>query len=132
MSIVIVFFFKQNTAYEMRISDWSSDVCSSDLAWFPCRRRSGTACRRAAAGGCGTWPSEMLLAVGLPPRHRRRDREGAENRRNRADELADPWSSRAEKKFLGKSSCCGGGATALPRRGRWGPDRKSTRLNSRN
>src|SRR3546814_2888250 len=25
------FFFKQNTAYEMRISDWSSDVCSSDL-----------------------------------------------------------------------------------------------------
>src|SRR3546814_1789183 len=29
---VLVFFFKQKTAYEMRISDWSSDVCSSDLA----------------------------------------------------------------------------------------------------
>src|SRR3546814_10190231 len=29
--IVIFFFFKQKTAYEMRISDWSSDVCSSDL-----------------------------------------------------------------------------------------------------
>src|SRR3546814_3224965 len=28
---VFVFFFKQKTAYEMRISDWSSDVCSSDL-----------------------------------------------------------------------------------------------------
>src|SRR3546814_2964088 len=28
---VIVFFFEQKTAYEMRISDWSSDVCSSDL-----------------------------------------------------------------------------------------------------
>src|SRR3546814_7421803 len=27
----IFFFFKQKTAYEMRISDWSSDVCSSDL-----------------------------------------------------------------------------------------------------
>src|SRR3546814_5546554 len=27
------FFFKQKTAYEMRISDWSSDVCSSDLDW---------------------------------------------------------------------------------------------------
>src|SRR3546814_2973811 len=27
-----IFFFKQKTAYEMRISDWSSDVCSSDLA----------------------------------------------------------------------------------------------------
>src|SRR3546814_5652571 len=29
---VVFFFFKQKTAYEMRISDWSSDVCSSDLA----------------------------------------------------------------------------------------------------
>src|SRR3546814_106959 len=29
--IFCVFFFKQKTAYEMRISDWSSDVCSSDL-----------------------------------------------------------------------------------------------------
>src|SRR3546814_9588954 len=29
--VVIFFFFKQKTAYEMRISDWSSDVCSSDL-----------------------------------------------------------------------------------------------------
>src|SRR3546814_21185524 len=30
--MISVFFFKQKTAYEMRISDWSSDVCSSDLA----------------------------------------------------------------------------------------------------
>src|SRR3546814_2183354 len=29
---ICFFFFKQKTAYEMRISDWSSDVCSSDLA----------------------------------------------------------------------------------------------------
>src|SRR3546814_8677694 len=29
--LLILFFFKQKTAYEMRISDWSSDVCSSDL-----------------------------------------------------------------------------------------------------
>src|SRR3546814_4224816 len=29
--VVCCFFFKQKTAYEMRISDWSSDVCSSDL-----------------------------------------------------------------------------------------------------
>src|SRR3546814_11884106 len=29
--LLFVFFFKQKTAYEMRISDWSSDVCSSDL-----------------------------------------------------------------------------------------------------
>src|SRR3546814_12739345 len=31
--ICVCFFFKQKTAYEMRISDWSSDVCSSDLVW---------------------------------------------------------------------------------------------------
>src|SRR3546814_3609258 len=31
MTMIFLFFFKQKTAYEMRISDWSSDVCSSDL-----------------------------------------------------------------------------------------------------
>src|SRR3546814_10295025 len=31
----VFFFFKQKTAYEMRISDWSSDVCSSDLYRHP-------------------------------------------------------------------------------------------------
>src|SRR3546814_9749415 len=31
MVLMFFFFFKQKTAYEMRISDWSSDVCSSDL-----------------------------------------------------------------------------------------------------
>src|SRR3546814_191943 len=31
MFLCLFFFFKQKTAYEMRISDWSSDVCSSDL-----------------------------------------------------------------------------------------------------
>src|SRR3546814_5656854 len=30
----VLFFFKQKTAYEMRISDWSSDVCSSDLVYI--------------------------------------------------------------------------------------------------
>src|SRR3546814_4378927 len=31
--MILVFFYKQKTAYEMRISDWSSDVCSSDLVF---------------------------------------------------------------------------------------------------
>src|SRR3546814_3562603 len=34
---VVIFVFKQKTAYEMRISDWSSDVCSSDLV-ISCRQ----------------------------------------------------------------------------------------------
>src|SRR3546814_11459637 len=38
------FFFKQKTAYEMRISDWSSDVCSSDL--------SAASCGRVDVGSC--------------------------------------------------------------------------------
>src|SRR3546814_16613552 len=49
-----VFFFKQKTAYEMRISDWSSDVCSSDLCrWFRCSAKevqSVTAGMTEAAG----------------------------------------------------------------------------------
>src|SRR3546814_3187680 len=39
--IFFFFFFKQKTAYEMRISDWSSDVCSSDLK--PAQDQPGTA-----------------------------------------------------------------------------------------
>src|SRR3546814_3442448 len=35
MFFLFFFFFKQKTAYEMRISDWSSDVCSSDLVETP-------------------------------------------------------------------------------------------------
>src|SRR3546814_3997553 len=34
LTCTFFFFFKQKTAYEMRISDWSSDVCSSDLPVF--------------------------------------------------------------------------------------------------
>src|SRR3546814_10637185 len=44
---MVIFFFKQKTAYDMRISDWSSDVCSSDLrcsALRPCAREKPTIC----------------------------------------------------------------------------------------
>src|SRR3546814_10082442 len=43
---MVCFFFKQKTAYEMRISDWSSDVCSSDLAPRP---------RLRSRAGAGEW-----------------------------------------------------------------------------
>src|SRR3546814_19725620 len=47
----MVFFFKQKTAYEMRISDWSSDVCSSDLLCTLLRdSENGTKTNRAAIG----------------------------------------------------------------------------------
>src|SRR3546814_1897277 len=41
--LVYFFFFKQKTAYEMRISDWSSDVCSSDL-WVRAATTRSPAC----------------------------------------------------------------------------------------
>src|SRR3546814_9625942 len=47
-SILVFFFFKQKTAYEMRISDWSSDVCSSDLRG---RGRRGAGSTASPAAG---------------------------------------------------------------------------------
>src|SRR3546814_9000355 len=47
--LLFFFFFKQKTAYEMRISDWSSDVCSSDLD--PAGRRLRRAGERRARAG---------------------------------------------------------------------------------
>src|SRR3546814_13328962 len=52
--MLLFFFFKQKTAYEMRISDWSSDVCSSDLRLrYPCpaHRRSPMRLDRRLANG---------------------------------------------------------------------------------
>src|SRR3546814_9263385 len=51
----IIFFFKQKTAYEMRISDWSSDVCSSDLL----ESTDST----AMAAISWTYPQDKLLAL---------------------------------------------------------------------
>src|SRR3546814_8687386 len=52
----VVFFFKQKTAYEMRISDWSSDVCSSDLP---------TAATLAPGHGAEFMPALAELLPGL-------------------------------------------------------------------
>src|SRR3546814_11971023 len=47
-----VFFFKQKTAYEMRISDWSSDVCSSDLEESRKCDRNGDADQMPGSHSC--------------------------------------------------------------------------------
>src|SRR3546814_4929753 len=53
------FFFKQKTAYEMRISDWSSDVCSSDLSGAA----AGAAIRAAAIEAMGSRVRMMRSCV---------------------------------------------------------------------
>src|SRR3546814_14423842 len=59
----VFFFFKQKTAYEMRISDWSSDVCSSDLDSLSVFDSfSACACRSSALARA---PAVFLLAVFL-------------------------------------------------------------------
>src|SRR3546814_20058163 len=58
------FFFKQKTAYEMRISDWSSDVCSSDLRQDSNLRPSGP--KPDALPGCATPRGRCALAAFIP------------------------------------------------------------------
>src|SRR3546814_9132370 len=60
------FFFKQKTAYEMRISDWSSDVCSSDLA-SPSDQPAADAVGYVFArtdGNVAAWVEKGLVAAG--------------------------------------------------------------------
>src|SRR3546814_6408808 len=59
------FFFKQKTAYEMRISDWSSDVCSSDLllaqAGQGCERTVGPAVVIGDVRQFGAWRTRVRI-----------------------------------------------------------------------
>src|SRR3546814_7473849 len=83
----LVFFFKQKTAYEMRISDWSSDVCSSDLARQYESEGEGKPrslgplpqAPRQGRGICeprdGNGPQQLFQRPGGPPR--RRDPHGS-------------------------------------------------------
>src|SRR3546814_8046128 len=62
------FVFKQKTAYEMRISDWSSDVCSSDLRRSATRTASGRQVT-AVARACDALPmSEGFQTIGYAAR----------------------------------------------------------------
>src|SRR3546814_445072 len=60
----VIFFFKQKTAYDMRISDWSSDVCSSDLQtdWLDSLSASRSAAALADAENALEWAIEGLVA----------------------------------------------------------------------
>src|SRR3546814_11249692 len=57
-----VFFFKQKTAYEMRISDWSSDVCSSDLGCGMASSETASAASVAVSGAISIAPATTAMA----------------------------------------------------------------------
>src|SRR3546814_1463850 len=94
-SLMLLLFFELKTAYELRISDWSSDVCSSDRRgrggtdW--CSRRAspgGGACRRASYGG------------GAPARSSRR----ARRRRRGPPHRSSPAARRRRRRRRGRRS----------------------------
>src|SRR3546814_11433355 len=78
----LFFFFKQKTAYEMRISDWSSDVCSSDL---PAGARAAAQARRMDERLLSR-PAGIGAAYGAPRRRLRR--RAAPDRRISCDRRA--------------------------------------------
>src|SRR3546814_10811164 len=95
------FFFKQKTAYEMRISDWSSDVCSSDLV----RQSRGLRARRGR-------PHARYGPHRAGEAHRRQVTEGAANTAVLGHHAAS--CTRSEERRVGKE----GGSTCSSR---WSP-----------
>src|SRR3546814_6812552 len=102
--VFFFFFFKQKTAYEMRISDWSSDVCSSDLA--------DAGARGTIALGDRTWRSRRRKALRLLPEQR----DGGDAGTTGCE--GGPAGSKHDRPgAAGRGPSVGRGASAVPRAG---------------
>src|SRR3546814_4696160 len=88
------FFFKQKTAYEMRISDWSSDVCSSDLVVD--RGLPGTLTEAAPQEAAG----EQLVDRQAQSAERRGDRDAERDQQQQDRECGAEH--RSEERRVGK------------------------------
>src|SRR3546814_1845888 len=95
MYCYLFFFFKQKTAYEMRISDWSSDVCSSDLDRVDIR---------ADEGDAGLFEGSGELAVLRQEAIARMHRLGAGLLAGR-DDLLDDQVALGGSRQIGRASC---------------------------
>src|SRR3546814_2464657 len=103
-----LFVFKQKTAYEMRISDWSSDVCSSDLAVVALLSSLDDAV--AAAFGCG-----IGHAVGRAAARRQEQNEQNTHGNSPQKRISTPLgATRSEERRVGKECVRTG-------RSRWPP-----------
>src|SRR3546814_5582986 len=112
MCVLFVFFFKQKTAYEMRISDWSSDVCSSDL--------EGAGLAGALARRCAALRTSRPLG----------NLDGQRGAAVLHDQLRNPCGLLADEHIQCELSGLDHVERLLPHGGGSGVDRKSTRLNS--
>src|SRR3546814_13547903 len=117
-----VFFFKQKTAYEMRISDWSSDVCSSDLAVERAEAmRALRHLRRAHERSCAEQESAHIGLVGTVAIDFDRGATNELAARRRLDDIGH----RSEERRVGKEGVSTG-------RSRWSPhhEKKNREHNS--
>src|SRR3546814_12275808 len=97
-----VFFFKQRTAYEMRISDWSSDVCASDLTVRSGRKCTGVTIVAAMMRVQCRTTTGVQAAAG----HRRADEQGKQPEDSASARkhglTAGPPPDSAEERCVGK------------------------------
>src|SRR3546814_18590239 len=103
MVVCHFFFFKQKTAYEMRISDWSSDVCSSDLRRCSrtTRAPTGSASVHSHSVRASRW-KPLAWWCGMPPPRSIPGLTGS--RRSHSDESARAR-RRADRAEIGRASC---------------------------
>src|SRR3546814_8945583 len=90
----VLFFFKQKTAYEMRISDWSSDVCSSDLEALAADRHLRVSHRLEESAG-------LPEVRGQPGQLHRQRRRGTGQRCGAGDALSAAIRSRPVSEHFG-------------------------------
>src|SRR3546814_18077871 len=122
--VVFFFFFKQKTAYEMRISDWSSDVCSSDLvgqfALIGCHAGGGVALHMFDRGEAlprreqDVFRGDVVLPVHerLGPRLRHRHWRRA-NISAATVAMEDEGRRAGRLRFRGEASCPGRGPPSI-------------------
>src|SRR3546814_3730260 len=68
VSFLCLFFYKQRTAYEMRISDWSSDVCSSDLPRAAKKAEEAASLRDVVQAAADWFTRQLGSSNGAPAR----------------------------------------------------------------
>src|SRR3546814_20204261 len=106
MYVLFFFFFKQKTAYEMRISDWSSDVCSSDLSPWPADQGEAEREQRAGRRAVRQQLEQRIdrhrqMQAGQAPQEAAEGRQDQRVARHAAADLAEDHPDRSEARRVG-------------------------------